>query len=1382
MQTVGTPLLTLLRTRDRDLITVYELYDADYAPAITGFDPRDALQTFSGIKYTLPFGPTVYRREVLQGPTIRKSMGKEFNTASIRFSNVSRYMSDFVLKNEVEQMRLVVRTVSRSVATSIGNDGAILANSIVVFVGRCQKPDGFNRSTGTISAKPDMGTIEAQIPPRQFMASCPLEFKGAECLGTELLSEKSAAYQAASTCNLTFQQCSADYENEEFFQGVRVIQIQSSFVHKSNESFFKKILNILPGISRRKTTVNNSLYDGTPYGKPIPIILGRWYKTLLPLQFQDVGTSIRFLMAACRGKISDFINLRTLTLNFSAPLSVIKHLGEYGGDGTQTQDTVFPEGGFFSRLAYITGYCTGTDIEVQDPAPEIAAVIAGIVPDSIYDDVDHDGTGKLALGTGGTSAPGSSSSAPGTPFAGTYDAWIASKTPVTYHRHHDGAGVVLVDDGPNGIDGECPPLASQAGLGHIKEIDGPIETESPCFGISGPVAFVPPSGLGADVYQASPTNLVNDFTWVVRMKWESGGARIAINKSGVNVSDFFIAFGAPPGAFGSPITASVGDNDGVAWKGTHNEPTVSGHWYQTVVTRQGSSLRMYVDGCLADQTDSFQEGPLTATSYTNNPWQFGFLINRVFGPVNRSQGLSHVALFDYTWTEEDVKTDHATSLLVPTGCPGPDWIDNPVDLSRYVLTEPALMGNDDNSIDDYLSAYAAAYNCGSIKDDSNAERVLLPDSQTSLAGIDYKRYNSTGLLGPLSFQSSRTQIPAGVPAREAEYEFFDPAAPPDSLDVELKYRKRFTCNIEVSEVRKAVDVLYDTIFPTFRGFLRWNPLGQTVIDNERPADWTTLRSASIVGATTLTVQDVLPWKNILGSPYLLHGKVHIAIQPTWTYANSTLRTGATGFIASDVGKYAHQIEGNSLWKLTAITPTWLEVSDASEVRAVTAVVYSALGNAITLASSASGGPSATPSGANLTGGSTTVQSSGTVTITGTLTNGSSITVTIDGHDCVLDLVNGDSSATIGHRMAAVINATPEVNTYIEAHATNNVVTIYSKIGVLTLSSALEEAHTVNEEITRVMMSFAGKVLTYADTTRANILDGSFGWPDASRQSLVNQIKTKFRESVLDFGEQPLVLNDFNHQRKIRKVNTFEVDHSAVDNYNQSARLTNGLLNTLRDGDRFFEWASMGEALLLDEGDVVCVSDDSGPFRNQLVRLNEIGISNQYEATFIARKYSRLQLSDLAAQPAGLVLPSGLNFQTPPPEIQFNTVDFPPAGLEQTGDGSGGVTTIRGGAVFGAYLYGQHATVRLLMRAGVEVNEIITNNLVPNEDLEGTFEFLASAEGLYKVELEVCNNINQCNSIKPVATIVISFSTQFGIAKEGGTLITKEGGVFIDREN
>src|SRR5205085_298813 len=103
------------------------------------------------------------------------------------------------------------------------------------------KPDGFNRSTGSISAKQDFGTIEAQIPRYQFQQHCPIKFKGPECLGTELLSEKSAEYQAGTVCNKTFEKCTF-YSNTEFFQGTRVIQIESSFVNKHHWSFGLKAL------------------------------------------------------------------------------------------------------------------------------------------------------------------------------------------------------------------------------------------------------------------------------------------------------------------------------------------------------------------------------------------------------------------------------------------------------------------------------------------------------------------------------------------------------------------------------------------------------------------------------------------------------------------------------------------------------------------------------------------------------------------------------------------------------------------------------------------------------------------------------------------------------------------------------------------------------------------------------------------------------------------------------------------------------------------------------------------------------------------------------------------------------------------------------------
>lgn len=49
----------------------------------------------------------------------------------------------------------------------------------------------------------------------------------------------------------------------------------------------------------------------------------------------------------------------------------------------------------------------------------------------------------------------------------------------------------------------------------------------------------------------------------------------------------------------------------------------------------------------------------------------------------------------------------------------------------------------------------------------------------------------------------------------------------------------------------------------------------------------------------------------------------------WTYANAAARTGASGFVSEDIGKLARQTDDNTLWMLTATTPTWVPVGAGS---------------------------------------------------------------------------------------------------------------------------------------------------------------------------------------------------------------------------------------------------------------------------------------------------------------------------------------------------------------------------------------------------------------------------------------------------------------------
>ena len=54
-----------------------------------------------------------------------------------------------------------------------------------------------------------------------------------------------------------------------------------------------------------------------------------------------------------------------------------------------------------------------------------------------------------------------------------------------------------------------------------------------------------------------------------------------------------------------------------------------------------------------------------------------------------------------------------------------------------------------------------------------------------------------------------------------------------------------------------------------------------------------------------------------------------AVVYRWTYADAATRTAATGFVSTDVGALALQQSDNTLWMLTATTPTWVQALGVS---------------------------------------------------------------------------------------------------------------------------------------------------------------------------------------------------------------------------------------------------------------------------------------------------------------------------------------------------------------------------------------------------------------------------------------------------------------------
>jgi hypothetical protein len=321
----------------RDFAVLFEFYEYDTLPGVNGFDPANAVQKFAREEIT--WLGLAYRRIVLGVSDINLSMEKSPNNCTLRLSNSdeNRTAAAWVTQNDIEGMRMVVRIISLSASVA-------LTDSTVRFVGKCEKPVGFDVIQGSITALTDIGSAEHVLPPRIYQADDP--------------DGRSPA--------------------DPNFLGFPFITIHGSFVY----------LRIDPN-KRRPTwaTKQWSSFDETPLGDPIPIVFGRAQHKLENIIFADKGRYTDRLDIGCMGQVYDFLNIRVnyppeTVPYFSQPTLIQKHLGEPGGTGTQIVDTLFPTHGLFSNTAFISFrfHYIGTGSFAQiDRGHDCISVIMGTV-------------------------------------------------------------------------------------------------------------------------------------------------------------------------------------------------------------------------------------------------------------------------------------------------------------------------------------------------------------------------------------------------------------------------------------------------------------------------------------------------------------------------------------------------------------------------------------------------------------------------------------------------------------------------------------------------------------------------------------------------------------------------------------------------------------------------------------------------------------------------------------------------------------------------------------------------------------------------------------------------------------------------------------------
>jgi hypothetical protein len=503
------------------------------------------------------------------------------------------------------------------------------------------------------------------------------------------------------------------------------------------------------------------------------------------------------------------------------------------------------------------------------------------------------------------------------------------------------------------------------------------------------------------------------------------------------------------------------------------------------------------------------------------------------------------------------------------------WSDNPAYIARFYLTSPDFCGLPEELIDDAECIKTARHCDGLIADLSNTDRILIPQEHIAGAGSLFHRLRSSGVIHTGFYALLLGYVDFITQAQDGPYEPFDPEDPPVMLEITPQVRRRYTCNFTMTEKNKAVDTLNDVISMCAKLYFPTGANGKIQIKTDKPADSVLLKEDLPVAALEIPVEDIEPYR---ANPY---DELLIGVLP------------GSGLVTS-------------------------------ETRKIVGTKYSAAGNAIALLGAATGALTATASSATLTGGTDSVAPSATVTIGGAAAGGSQISATIDGHLVAYTLNTADTVETAAGMLSAFINADPTLKRYIEATwdvDSPTVVTLKSKLGALKLDRPLHNAHAAGEEVIRVAMVF----------DKSNIFKKSFKWPLAGDQSSYNGFEMTFFDSANDYSKQPITVNDEIRQARTRKPSIKKIDGSAIDNRHQAERILNWQAAKYGDGDKLFEWASTGRALLLEEGDVVPLSDDTGGFVNAPASVEELVISENWTVTARGRIYSTEMHSDEAAQ-------------------------------------------------------------------------------------------------------------------------------------------------------
>jgi len=496
-------------------------------------------------------------------------------------------------------------------------------------------------------------------------------------------------------------------------------------------------------------------------------------------------------------------------------------------------------------------------------------------------------------------------------------------------------------------------------------------------------------------------------------------------------------------------------------------------------------------------------------------------------------------------------------------------------------------------------------------------------------------------------------------------------------------RRRYTSNLVINEQVSVIDLFYDVLFPASRMFLAQGANGKIRLHNKKPVDFGLGLTEFTSGDTAIEIDDVSPWianpdNYILIGPHTNKSEVRTIVSVAYsTDQNSvTLTTDSpsdidiTGFSGCDGAStpatatvqilsftastdYTVTLDGFDI----TFTPTAgdsvttiasflsaafkghpaLKRKFLIEFDDVDTVTLTGLFGDLTVAALTNThiAPVADPLTApTLTATASGVLAAGDYRVAYTFSNEQGQTLLSPYKSVTLSASQKISVTAITPPAGCTVMwyvSCEAGSTKIRFHAENDGSAFIINSTPLLTAPLPPDLNRTGTEVMRIMAAFSDRAEIRSEVTASNVIRATFKWSLGNREKSINRIDLKWRDSGQDWRLIESRFRDDANIAKIKKINNYEINGQAIDNLFQAYRIGAAELAERRDADFFYSWSSTRIALLLEEGDVVAITDDGSGVFNFPVKIEAMEIDTSKASlptvSFTARKYSNTLYDD-----------------------------------------------------------------------------------------------------------------------------------------------------------